>query len=166
LEDELASKRADETYYFTNRQTISTEINRREFLQINLNQLKMLRRLVRDRLTSRENEMLLMDEKFLQSEIDASLRMIVMGQYLQAKDPPPGKDPNDMLSSKTDEQLLVMIKEFQDSSWQYVKNLKVEMLFLMSQVSFWKKLHSFVLIISIIILIIANILIYASMESE
>lgn len=166
LEDELANKRADEGYFIKNKQTISAENAKRTILHTSLNQLKMLRRLARDRLTPSENEMLLMDEKTLQNEIDASLRKIVGATYLQANDPPQGKDTNKMFNKMTNEQLLALIPELQDQEWQFAENLKMDMVSLMDQVSFWKKLHSSALIISMIILIVANFLIYASRESE
>lgn len=165
LEDELASKRSQEGYYMTNRQAITSEMTKRTQLHTELNQLKMLRRLTRHRLTPQENEALVQDEKVLQRKISASLRKAAIGTYLQANDPPPGKDPNKMFSNMTDEEVLAVSFQLEEQAWQYAQNLKTEMVRLMGEVSLWKRFHSLGLILSTIILVVGNFLIFATWVS-
>jgi len=165
LEDELASKREEERYFIINEQSKYGEINKRTLIHTSLNQLKMLRRLATDLITPEEKQMLLTDEKIFQREINASLRKAVIVTYLQGNDPPPGKNPQDMFSGMTDEQLLALSPKFESQALQYISNLKTEMVRLMDEISLWKKLYSYGLIISLIIIVVANFLIYAGRES-
>ena len=63
LEDQLSRKRSAESYFILNQQSIHTENAKRVLLHTSLNQLKMLRRLARDRLSERENEILFGEER-------------------------------------------------------------------------------------------------------
>ena len=105
-----------------------------------------------------------MDEKNFQVEINSSLRKAVIVSYLQGSEPSPGKDPEEMFSNMTDEQLFALIPKLEDKSFQYIQNVKKEMVRLMDKISLWKKLYSYSLIMSIIIIIVANFLIYANKE--
>lgn len=164
LEDELTSKSEEERYFMSNQQTKNDEVNKRTLLHVSLNQLRMLRRLASDRLTPDENQAILMDEKNFQVEINSSLRKAVIVSYLQGSEPSPGKDPEEMFSNMTDEQLFALIPKLEDKSFQYIQNVKKEMVRLMDKISLWKKLYSYSLIMSIIIIIVANFLIYANKE--
>lgn len=165
LGDELASKREEERYFAINQQTKYGEISKYTLLQTNLNQLLMLRRLAKGRFTPEENQMLLMNEKIVEGEINASFRKAVIVTYLQGNDPPPGEDPQEMFSNMTHEQLFTLIPELEDQALQRVSNLKTEMVTLMDKISLWKKLYSYSLIISSITIVIANLFIFAVSRS-
>lgn len=162
LEDHLSRKRSAERYFILNQQTISGENTKRALLHTSLNQLKMLRRLSKDRLSEIENQTLLGDERELETQEDAALRKIVAATYLQANDPSPGEHPDEMFSRKSVAELQDFLNKFEEQAFQYAKNLKDETVVLMGKIAFWKMWHSIGLVISMFVLVIGNILIFAS----
>ena len=161
LEDKLSKKRGDERYFMFNEQRISAQTAKRASLHTSLNQLKMLRRLTKDKISPEENQTLLIDERNFQIEIDAHLRRIVGATYLQANDPPPGQHPDKMFSSKSDKELVLLLPKYRDQAYEYAKTLKNEMVDLMDAISFRKKVHSIGLVISMLVLIVGNLLLFA-----
>lgn len=162
LEDQLSRKRSAEQYFILNQQAITGENAKRVLLHTSLNQLKMLRRLARDKLSERENEILLGDEREFQKQIDASLAKIVGGTFLQANDPPSGQHPDAMFSNKSDAELADLLKKFEGQAFKYAENLKGEMVNLMSKVACWKAWHSIGLAINMFIIVIGNVLLFAT----
>ena len=166
LEDQLSRKRSAEAYFILNQQTINDEKAKRVSLHVSLNQMKMLRRLSRDKLSEKENELLLSEEREFQKQIDASFVKIVGATYLQANDPPSGFHPDKMFSNKSDTELESLLMKFEEQVFQYAKTLKDEMVNLMGGVAFWKAWHSMGLAISMLILVIGNILLFVSDASR
>ena len=162
LEDQLSRKRSAEGYFILNQQTISGEDTKRELLHTSLNQLKMLRRLSKDRLSEIENQTLLSDERELEKQEDAALGKIVAVTYLQANDPPPGQQPDEMFSHKSVAELQDLLKKFEEQAFQYAKDLKDETVNLMGKIAFWKAWYSTGLVINMFVLVIGNIMLFAS----
>ena len=162
LENRLSRKRSAERYFILNQQTISAEDTKRALLHTSLNQLKMLRRLSKDRLSEIENQTLIGDEHELEKQVDAALEKIVAATYLQANDPPPGQHPDELFSHKSDAELQDLLRKFEEQAFQYAKDLKDETVNLMGKIAFWKAWYSIGLVISMSVLAIGNILLFAS----
>jgi len=122
----------------------------------------MLRRLSKDRLSEIENQTLIGDEHELEKQVDAALEKIVAATYLQANDPPPGQHPDELFSHKSDAELQDLLRKFEEQAFQYAKDLKDETVNLMGKIAFWKAWYSIGLVISMSVLAIGNILLFAS----
>ena len=161
LEDGLSRKRSAERYFILNQQAISAEDTKRALLHTSLNQLKMLRRLVRDKLSERENEILVNDERELQRQINASYVKVVSALYLQANDPPPGQHPDTMFSDKSDTELEALLAKFEEQAFRYAQGLKGQAINLTEKIAFWKTWNSVGLVAGMVILVFGNIIIFA-----
>jgi len=166
LEDQLSRKRSAENYFILNQQAINDEKAKRVSLHASLNQMKVLRRLSRDKLSEKENETLLSEEREAQKQIDASFVRIVGATYLQANDPPAVSHPDKMFSNKSDTELEGLLITFEEQAFQYAKTIKDEVVNLMGRIAFWKVWHSLGLAISMFILVIGNILLFISDASR
>lgn len=158
LEDSFTDKREKEWYFITNQQAISSEIAKRTLLHTSLNQLKMLRRISKDRLTGVEYKSLLRDEEIFQRQIDSSLVKIVGAAYLQANDPQQGFDPDEYFSGFTAEELSKKLPEYEAGAFKYVKGLKTDMVALLDSISRWKMFYAMSIILSTILLLYATYL--------
>jgi hypothetical protein len=160
LQGELDGKVTDEMYFMRNDQAISAEISKRTLLHTSLNQLKLLRRIARERISLAENKMLLIDESVFQREINASLRKIGGAAFLQAHDPPAGHTPDEIFSKMSDDEVASQLPTFQDQGFQFAKGIKADMNSLRSRIAYWKVINSTLLTISTMVLIIGSYLVY------
>lgn len=165
LEAKLNDLKDDERYFIINEQAVSSEQDYRVNLHTSLNTLKILRRLAANSLSQSENQTLLEDETLLQLGLDRCLRRLVAGTYLMANEPEPGENLDEKFASMTDEQLHILVPKFQKQAIHYVTALKKDMVDIMQDIPFWRRVYSSVLIISTIIVIVANFLIFTARNS-
>lgn len=158
LQGELQSKRYDEQYFIINDQTKKAEIAQYRMLQVNANQLVLLRRLADDRLTLDERNTILNNVKELNHRSEMSKVNVAAISYLLANDPPEGTDLYKMFEGKSDSELVRLQEQYEKQAGEYVKNLKRQMVQLMDNISTWQYVHSSALVLSSIILIIGSIL--------
>lgn len=156
LEDSFTDRHEKEWYFVTNQQAISSEIAKRTLLHTSLNQLKMLRRISKDRLSPSEYKCLLHDEDGFQRQIDSSLIKIAGASYLQGNDPPPGFSPDRYFAGMSQDDLAKKLPENEDKALAYAKGLKKDMVSLTDQISFWKTIYASSIIVSTILLLMAN----------
>ena len=73
-----------------------------------------------------------------------------------------GQHPDEMFSHKSAAELQDLLKKFEEQAFQYAKNLKDEAVVLMGKIAFWKAWYSIGLVISMFVLVIGNIRLFAS----
>lgn len=162
LQGELQNKRYEEQYFIINDQTKNAESAKYSLLQVNSNQLVLLRRLADDRLTPDERKTLLSNVKELNHQSELSKVKVVTIAYLLANDPPEGTDLNKMFVGKSDSELARLQDHYEKQAGEYANNLKRQMVQLMDDISIWNYVHSSALVLSSMILIIGSILILRS----
>lgn len=160
LEEDLQTKRFEESYFMVIEQTKANQSLEYSILQGNSNQLVLLRRLADNRLTPTERNTLKNNVKELNRQSqDKKVKMLAV-TYLLANDPPEGTNVYKMFEGKSDAELGQLQVKYEMQAMDYSDKLKKQMVQLMDKITFWGYIHSAALSLSSIILILGSILIF------
>lgn len=165
-QEDLDGKMTDEMYFLRNDQAISSEIIKRTLLHASLNQLKIVRRVGRERISPGEYKMLLRDEDVFEGEINRSLRKIAGAGYLQGHDPSPGQDTDTMIASMSVDEISKKLPEWQEDAFRHIKGVKASMNDIRARLQYWKVVNSSLLSFSTLFLIIGSYLIFKAEGEE
>ncbi len=162
LQGELQTRRYEEQYFINNDRILKSESDRLALLNANSNQLVMLRRLSQSHLTEREIRVVESVVKELNRQQEVSKINTVALTYLLSNDTTEDVNVYKMFESKSDSELLVLQEEYEKQANDYSTVLKKDMVQLMEKISFWEVVHSTMLVLSSIVLIIGNLIIFRS----
>ncbi len=162
LQGELQNKRYIEKYFIVNMQTKQYESANHTLLGGISNQMVMLLRLAEDRMKPEERKTISDNIKILQNKGHESFVNSVIVTYLSVNEPPDGADVFKMFSSKSDSELVDLMKQYVEQSGEFMEDLKIQMVQLMDDISLWNSINASLLVLSSIILIIGTILNFRS----